>query len=141
MADKALFEQFKSRIEVINLDTNESVLVKMICDVRQTHRLKLPDAIIAAFALHYQTTLVTNELVFSKVTSLPVQNSNKPSIVASSVCLLPLLDSLFLVYKKINDKAFVHARFIEFFRYFIENPTQKSLFGIFAQYLVSYANL
>lgn len=71
--DKVLFSQFKSRIEVINLDTNDVSLIKIICDVRQTHRLKLPDAIIASTALNCSATLLTNDAMFTRVKGLSVQ--------------------------------------------------------------------
>jgi tRNA(fMet)-specific endonuclease VapC len=73
-ADKLLFEQFKNRIEVISLDTNANVLIEKICQVRQTHRLKLPDSIIAATALTNQATLLTNDAMFSRINGLNVQN-------------------------------------------------------------------
>jgi tRNA(fMet)-specific endonuclease VapC len=72
-ADKVLFEQLKNRIEVISLDTNASVLIQTICQVRQTHRLKLPDSIIAATALTNQATLLTNDAMFSRINGLNVQ--------------------------------------------------------------------
>jgi tRNA(fMet)-specific endonuclease VapC len=72
-ADKVLFEQFKSRIEVISLDTNATTLIQTICQVRQTHRLKLPDSIIAATALTNQATLLTNDAMFSRINGLNVQ--------------------------------------------------------------------
>jgi tRNA(fMet)-specific endonuclease VapC len=73
-ADKLLFEQFKNRIEVISLDTIANVLIEKICQVRQTHRLKLPDSIIAATALTNQATLLTNDAMFSRINGLNVQN-------------------------------------------------------------------
>jgi tRNA(fMet)-specific endonuclease VapC len=71
--DKTLFENFKKRIEIISLDTNDTTLIQLICDVRQMHRLKLPDAIIASTALNNQATLLTNDAMFRKVTGLSVQ--------------------------------------------------------------------
>lgn len=72
-ADKVLFEQFKNRIEVISLDTINTSLTQTICQVRQTHRLKLPDAIIASSALSCQATLITNDAMFTRVNGLSVQ--------------------------------------------------------------------
>jgi tRNA(fMet)-specific endonuclease VapC len=54
------------------LDTNDTTLIQLICDVRQQHRLKLPDAIIASTALNNQATLLTNDAMFRKVTGLTV---------------------------------------------------------------------
>jgi predicted nucleic acid-binding protein len=73
-ADIALFQQFKNRVEVINLDTNDQLLIQSVCKIRQTYHLKLPDAIIAASAFHHQATLVTNDAIFSRVIGLPLQN-------------------------------------------------------------------
>jgi predicted nucleic acid-binding protein len=54
------------------LDTNDTTLIQLICDVRQLHRLKLLDAIIASTALNNQATLLTNDAMFRKVTGLTV---------------------------------------------------------------------
>ena len=71
--DKMLLAQFKSRFEVINLDTNDTSLIQTICQIRQNYRLKLPDAIIASTALNAQATLLTNDAMFTKVSGLSVQ--------------------------------------------------------------------
>ena len=71
--DKLLFEQFKSRIEVINLDTNDAPLIQEICQIRQTYHLKLPDAIIGAAAIQNQATLLSNDAIFARITTLSLQ--------------------------------------------------------------------
>ena len=71
--DKLLFEQFKNRIEVINLDTNDTALIQAICQIRHTYHLKLPDAIIGAAAIEYQATLLSNDAIFARVTTLSLQ--------------------------------------------------------------------
>ena len=71
--DKLLFEQFKSRIEVINLDTNDAPLIQEVCQIRQTYRLKLPDAIIGAAAIQHQATLLSNDAIFARITTLSLQ--------------------------------------------------------------------
>ena len=71
--DKWLFEQFKNRIEVINLDTNDAALIQAICQIRQAYRLKLPDAIIGAAAIQHQATLLSNDAIFARITTLPLQ--------------------------------------------------------------------
>ena len=71
--DKLLFEQFKNRIEVINLDTNDAALIQAICQIRQTYRLKLPDAIIGAAAIQHQATLLSNDAIFARITTLSLQ--------------------------------------------------------------------
>lgn len=71
--DRLLFEQFKNRIEVINLDTSDSVLINEVTTVRQSYNLKLPDAIIAATALTQSATVVTNDAAFNKIPSLSIK--------------------------------------------------------------------
>ncbi len=71
--DKLLFEQLKSRVEVINLDTNDAPLIQEICQIRQTYRLKLPDAIIGAAAIQHQATLLSNDAIFARITTLSLQ--------------------------------------------------------------------
>ena len=71
--DKSLFEEFKTRIEVINLETRDTVLIQAICQVRKTYRLKLPDAIIAATALNQDATLISNDSIFARITEMALQ--------------------------------------------------------------------
>ena len=71
--DKLLFEQFKSRIEVINLETNNTALIQAICQIRQAHRLKLPDAVIAATAKHCEATLLSNDAIFTRLKDMSHQ--------------------------------------------------------------------
>lgn len=71
--DAALFQQFKSRIYVIPLETSNSSLLKTIVQLRQSYNLKLPDAIIAGSALSERATLVSNDAVFSRVHTVAVK--------------------------------------------------------------------
>ena len=70
--DRLLFQNFKSRIHVINLDTNDAQFILSITFIRQRFNLKLPDAIIAASAFENQATLISNDIVFSRVANLAV---------------------------------------------------------------------
>jgi len=58
----------------IVIELSEQVANKTI-ELRKSHRLKLPDAIIAATAIEYDITLVTRNIDdFKKVKNLKIQN-------------------------------------------------------------------
>ena len=58
-ADRDLLKKFLQRISVVDLLHDDTQLTSTICEIRATKQLKLPDAIIAASALHTSCTLVT----------------------------------------------------------------------------------
>ncbi|WP_293155219.1 MULTISPECIES: type II toxin-antitoxin system VapC family toxin [unclassified Microcoleus] len=72
--DRQIFEQFLQRVEVLGLGAMDAILIDKIIEIRQQHRLKLPDAVIAAMAIQNSATLVTADREFGKVTSLTVIN-------------------------------------------------------------------
>lgn len=72
--DRQIFEQFLQRVEVLGLGAIDTVLIDKIVEIRQQHRLKLPDAVIAAMAIQNSASLVTADREFGKVTSLTVIN-------------------------------------------------------------------
>jgi tRNA(fMet)-specific endonuclease VapC len=72
-ADKALFQTFKGRVEVVSLDASNDDLLQKIILIRQNFNLKLPDAIIAASAIHEQATLISNDAVLHRVAGLSLQ--------------------------------------------------------------------
>ena len=68
--DLALFDEFASGINIINLlATNEGLKSKII-EMRNQYRLKLPDAIIAASAIVNDIVLITADKGFKKVEEL-----------------------------------------------------------------------
>lgn len=69
-SDRKLSGQFRTRVEVINLSTHQPDLLRNIIEIRQNHRLKLPDAIIVASALQTSSTLVTADQEFQKVEAI-----------------------------------------------------------------------
>ncbi len=71
-SDRDLFQQFLQRVEVIGLAGSDSPLIESIIEIRQHHRLKLPDAMIAAIALQHSARLVTRDQGFTKVRDLTV---------------------------------------------------------------------
>ena len=72
--DRQIFEQFLQRVEVIGLGAMDAVLIDKIVEIRQQHRLKLPDAVIAAMAIQNSAHLVTADREFAKVTILTIIN-------------------------------------------------------------------
>lgn len=69
-ADKVLFETLVSRLEVVGLVASQPELLSKIIGLRQTRKLKLPDAIVAGTALYYQASLVTFDAHFDDVSDL-----------------------------------------------------------------------
>lgn len=57
-------------LEITILDLSESVK-KLAIRLRREHQLKLPDAIIAATALSFGATLITNDAKLLRVPGLP----------------------------------------------------------------------
>ena len=70
--DITLFQSFKARIHVINLDSQDTVLTNTIISTRQNFNLKLPDAIIAASAIENQAFLLSNDAIFQRVPNITV---------------------------------------------------------------------
>lgn len=65
--DKALFQKFKQRVEIIDLESSNSLLINTICEIRTQHKLKLPDATIAATALLSNALILSNDKIFSEI--------------------------------------------------------------------------
>lgn len=59
--DCAAFRRFFSRIDVIDLAYSNAALIELAITLRQRHRLKLPDAVIAATAIISRATLATSD--------------------------------------------------------------------------------
>jgi predicted nucleic acid-binding protein len=68
--DIQLFQQFLQRVEIIDLSSENELLIDQIILIRQQYRLKLPDAIIAAMAREKLAKLVTRDAQLSRVTDL-----------------------------------------------------------------------
>lgn len=71
--EKNKFEMFKSRITTNYINKDAENLVNEIVNIRKKHKLKLPDAIIAATALTNHATLITNDREFSKIQTLKIR--------------------------------------------------------------------
>jgi hypothetical protein len=71
--DKELFDSFASMINVFDLRASDIILKNKIIEIRNTYRLKLPDAIIAATAIVNNIVLVTADGDFEKVKGLQLK--------------------------------------------------------------------
>jgi toxin FitB len=61
---------FVSRVQILQLD---NVIADRTILIRQTHRLKLPDAVIAATCLENSLTVIArNQSDFGKISGLPI---------------------------------------------------------------------
>jgi len=72
--DREIFDQFLQRVEVLDLVSIDTVLIEKVIEIRQEHRLKLPDAVIAAIAIQNSASLVTADREFAKITGLTIIN-------------------------------------------------------------------
>ena len=68
--DKILLSAFLKEVEVIDLTMDNTALLQTITQLRSTYKIKLPDAIIAATAMHQQAILITNDKHFTSISSL-----------------------------------------------------------------------
>ena len=73
-ADIRLFQQFLQRVEVINLSSENKLLIEQIISIRQQYRVKLPDAIVIAMAKETSAKLVTRDAQLNKVNDLTIIN-------------------------------------------------------------------
>lgn len=67
--DRILLTKLIDRVEVISI-INDFDTLEYIASFKKRTRLKLPDAIIAATALHQQAILITNDKHFTNISSL-----------------------------------------------------------------------
>ena len=73
-ADIRLFQQFLQRVEVINLASENKLLIDQIILICQQYRLKLPDAVVIAMAKETSAKLVTRDAQLNKVNDLTIIN-------------------------------------------------------------------
>ena len=69
---KILLDIFLKKADVIDLTLNNTALIDRVIIIRSTYRLKLPDAIIAATALHTDSILISNDGDFKKLYPLKI---------------------------------------------------------------------
>ena len=65
--DRRLFHEFCESVDVVSLDKTERALIDRVISLRRQHRLKLPDAIIAATAIERSAVLITDDQQVRKV--------------------------------------------------------------------------
>jgi predicted nucleic acid-binding protein len=71
VSGRAELRRMLSSVDVIEISQQ---IEDLAIDVRVTHRLKLPDAIIAATALGLSAPLVTNDQLFGRVPGLVIES-------------------------------------------------------------------
>lgn len=72
--DRKIFNEFISRITIINLSDNHTGLIETIAGIRIATRIKLPDAIIAGTAISINAILLTNDKGFSNIPKLQIHS-------------------------------------------------------------------
>ena len=68
--DRRIFQEFSDAVEVVGLERTERALIDRIVSLRAQHRLKLPDAIIAATAVERDATLITDDHQLRKLSAI-----------------------------------------------------------------------
>jgi hypothetical protein len=68
--DRGIFQRFSDTIEVVGLDQTERALIDRVISLRSQHRIKLPDAIIAATAIERGATLITDDQKLLKLSAM-----------------------------------------------------------------------
>jgi predicted nucleic acid-binding protein len=71
--DIEVFDAFVSIIKVLDLLSSDIILKNKIIEIRNTYKLKLPDAIIAATAIINNAILITADKGFKKVKELQLR--------------------------------------------------------------------
>ena len=71
-SDRAAFDAFAQRADIVGLTADARPLIQTIIELRQWHRLKLPDAIIVATALCERASLVTADQQVQATAAVPV---------------------------------------------------------------------
>ncbi|HWB54515.1 MAG TPA: PIN domain-containing protein [Tepidisphaeraceae bacterium] len=71
-ADRELFGEFVARVEVIDIRSTDQSFLDLIVKIRQETKPRLPDAIIAATAVHHDASVVTADTVLAKMTRLEI---------------------------------------------------------------------
>src|SRR4051812_46048821 len=61
LKDKFVFFKFLDRVELIGVLATDLYLLESLADLKKTSSLKLPDAIIAGYAIKNQSILVSND--------------------------------------------------------------------------------
>jgi predicted nucleic acid-binding protein len=76
--DRRTFQEFSDAVEVVGLGRTERALIDRIVSLRAQHRLKLPDAIIAATAVERDATLITDDHQLQKLSAIRSSGTSAP---------------------------------------------------------------
>ena len=76
--DRRIFQEFSDGVEVVGLGRTERALIDRIVSLRAQHRLKLPDAIIAATAVERDATLITDDHQLQKLSAIRSSGTSAP---------------------------------------------------------------
>lgn len=68
--DSTLFIELISRLVVVDVNYDNTMLVAFVTDLRKARSVKLPDAIVMASAALYQAVVITNDAVILKLVEL-----------------------------------------------------------------------
>lgn len=71
--DNLLFVAFLKRIEVIGIHGDDLVFLEALAGFKSENKLKLPDAIIAGYAIQNQAILISNDKHFESIKKLSLQ--------------------------------------------------------------------
>ncbi|MGI0486467.1 type II toxin-antitoxin system VapC family toxin [Pantanalinema rosaneae CENA516] len=71
-SDRQLFNQFLQQVEVVGLQSEQTDLIDLIIQLRQTYRLPLPDVVIAATAIQVNARLITADKQLKTIQELTV---------------------------------------------------------------------
>jgi tRNA(fMet)-specific endonuclease VapC len=69
-ADRQLFNEFLQRVEIIWIESSQPEIIELTIQLRQQYRLRLPDALIGAAAIHFGATLVTADVQLQNIPAL-----------------------------------------------------------------------
>lgn len=72
--DKILFEEVIQETELLDLSAKNKSLINTVSNIRKLNKLKLPDAIIAAQAIHNNAVLIFSDNCFKSIKNLTVLN-------------------------------------------------------------------
>ncbi len=77
--DRSLFQHFSDSVDVVGLDRAERALIDKAVTLRAQHRLKLPDAIIAATAVERAAILITDDRQLQKLAAVKSSGATSPA--------------------------------------------------------------
>ncbi len=76
--DRSIFRQFADSIDVVGLDRSDIALIDRAVNLRSQHRIKLPDAVIAATAAERNAILITDDRQLLNVPGLKATGTSGP---------------------------------------------------------------